>query len=200
MSSRAAGGAGTIRQIGDLTLDGTAARIEWRGRRVSLTLSEFRVVQLLVDRAGQDASYRDIYDTVKGVGFIAGTGTDGYRANVRATDNIANMGDRFLSAEFTLVTKQTTSTLYSPGGVVSSASEIRSGPAVVNFGFDGWPSAATVSLLLFHSHHPVRRCLPLKLNRFMNDPIPLWLAIGNRLGKQHFAMDSFSVSDQYVPT
>lgn len=76
--------AGTIRQIGELTLDGTAARIEWRGRRVDLTLSEFRVVQLLVDRAGQDASYRDIYDTVKGVGFIAGTGTDGYRANVRA--------------------------------------------------------------------------------------------------------------------
>ncbi len=74
----------SLRQIGDLTLDGSAARIEWRGRRVDLTLSEFRVVQLLVDRAGQDASYRDIYDTVKGVGFIAGTGTDGYRANVRA--------------------------------------------------------------------------------------------------------------------
>ena len=83
MSGRAAE-AGSIRQIGELTLDGTAARIEWRGRRVDLTLSEFRVVQLLVDRSGQDASYRDIYDTVKGVGFIAGTGTDGYRANVRA--------------------------------------------------------------------------------------------------------------------
>ncbi len=74
----------TLRHVGQLTLDGAAARIEWRGRRVDLTLSEFRVVQLLVDRAGQDASYRDIYDTVKGIGFIAGTGTDGYRANVRA--------------------------------------------------------------------------------------------------------------------
>ncbi|MFY8105381.1 MAG: winged helix-turn-helix domain-containing protein [Elstera sp.] len=74
----------TLRHIGPLTLDGAAARIEWRSRRVDLTLSEFRVVQLLVDRAGQDASYRDIYDTVKGIGFIAGTGTDGYRANVRA--------------------------------------------------------------------------------------------------------------------
>jgi two-component system response regulator ChvI len=74
----------TLRQIGQLRLDGAAARIEWRGHRVDLTLSEFRVVQLLVDRAGQDASYRDIYDTVKGIGFIAGTGTDGYRANVRA--------------------------------------------------------------------------------------------------------------------
>lgn len=73
-----------MRQIGQLRLDGAAARIEWRGHRVDLTLSEFRVVQLLVDRAGQDASYRDIYDTVKGIGFIAGTGTDGYRANVRA--------------------------------------------------------------------------------------------------------------------
>lgn len=76
--------AGSLRQIGDLMLDGSSARIEWRGNRVDLTLSEFRVVQLLVDRSGQDASYRDIYDTVKGVGFIAGTGTDGYRANVRA--------------------------------------------------------------------------------------------------------------------
>jgi len=76
--------AATLRQIGQLRLDGAAARIEWRGHRVDLTLSEFRVVQLLVDRAGQDASYRDIYDTVKGIGFIAGTGTDGYRANVRA--------------------------------------------------------------------------------------------------------------------
>ncbi len=74
----------TLRQVSLLTLDGAAARIEWRGCRVDLTLSEFRVVQLLVDRAGQDASYRDIYDTVKGIGFIAGTGTDGYRANVRA--------------------------------------------------------------------------------------------------------------------
>lgn len=73
-----------MRQIGQLRLDGAAARIEWRGHRVDLTLSEFRVVQLLVDKAGQDASYRDIYDTVKGIGFIAGTGTDGYRANVRA--------------------------------------------------------------------------------------------------------------------
>lgn len=76
--------AASLRQIGQLRLDGAAARIEWRGHRVDLTLSEFRVVQLLVDRAGQDASYRDIYDTVKGIGFIAGTGTDGYRANVRA--------------------------------------------------------------------------------------------------------------------
>jgi len=67
-----------------LALDTQSARAAWRGRRVDLTLSEFKVVQLLAERAGRDISYREIYDSVKGVGFIAGSGAEGFRANVRA--------------------------------------------------------------------------------------------------------------------
>ena len=35
-------------------------------------------------RAGRDVSYREIYDLVRGEGFRAGSGEQGYRANVRA--------------------------------------------------------------------------------------------------------------------
>jgi two-component system response regulator ChvI len=38
----------------------------------------------LAQRAGRDVGYREIYDAVRGVGFEAGQGPDGYRANVRA--------------------------------------------------------------------------------------------------------------------
>jgi two-component system response regulator ChvI len=41
-------------------------------------------VQLLASRAGQDVTYRDIYDVVKGAGFVAGAEGEGYRTNVRA--------------------------------------------------------------------------------------------------------------------
>jgi two-component system response regulator ChvI len=67
-----------------LSLDPSAARVEWQGRRVDLTVSEFRVVTLLAERAGDNVSYREIYNAVKGDGFIAGAGSEGYRANVRA--------------------------------------------------------------------------------------------------------------------
>lgn len=39
---------------------------------------------LLAEREGKDVSYREIYNAVKGEGFIAGAGMEGYRANVRA--------------------------------------------------------------------------------------------------------------------
>lgn len=68
----------------DLELDAQSARAQWKHRRVELTLSEFKVVQLLAERSGRDVSYREIYDQVKGVGFIAGSGAEGHRANVRA--------------------------------------------------------------------------------------------------------------------
>lgn len=67
-----------------LTLDIASARAFWRGRQVDLTIGEFRVVRLLAERAGRDVSYREIYDSVRGEGFLAGSGEEGYRANVRA--------------------------------------------------------------------------------------------------------------------
>lgn len=67
-----------------LKLDADSARAFWRTEQVDLTLGEFRVVQLLAERAGRDVSYREIYDVVRGEGFLAGSGPEGYRANVRA--------------------------------------------------------------------------------------------------------------------
>lgn len=67
-----------------LMLDVASARAAWNGQQVDLTHGEFKVVQLLAQRIGRDVGYREIYDAVRGAGFEAGQGPDGYRANVRA--------------------------------------------------------------------------------------------------------------------
>ena len=54
------------------------------GQQVDLTLTEFAMVRHLVENAGQDVRYRDLYDLLRGEDFAAGQGADGYRANVRA--------------------------------------------------------------------------------------------------------------------
>ena len=68
---------------GPLELRADSCRALWHGREVPLTLTEFHVVALLADKAGDDVSYREIYDVVRGEGFIAGIGSEGYRSNVR---------------------------------------------------------------------------------------------------------------------
>lgn len=70
--------------LGDLTLDPEIGRAEWGNDRINLTLTEFRIVHLLARQSGRDVRYREIYDLVRGEGFIAGMGEQGYRANVRA--------------------------------------------------------------------------------------------------------------------
>ena len=72
----------TIRR-GPLELRFDASRALWAGRTVDLTLTEFKIVTLLAEKAGQDVGYREIYDLVHGKDFIAGHGAEGYRANVR---------------------------------------------------------------------------------------------------------------------
>jgi two-component system response regulator ChvI len=72
------------RQIGELLLSEPSKRAIWRGRNVALSRNEFDVVALLANTAGHDVGYRQIYDVVRGNGFAAGQGEDGYRANVRA--------------------------------------------------------------------------------------------------------------------
>jgi two-component system response regulator ChvI len=42
-------------------------------------------VQLLASNAGSFMTYRQIYDCMRHVGFVAGSGTEGYRTNVRST-------------------------------------------------------------------------------------------------------------------
>jgi two-component system, OmpR family, response regulator ChvI len=69
--------------LGPLELRFETNRAHWAGRSVDLTLTEFRILALLAEKAGQDVGYRDIYDLVHGKDFIAGHGAEGYRANVR---------------------------------------------------------------------------------------------------------------------
>ena len=49
-----------------------------------LTVTEFKLVNFLATRVGQDVGYRELYDIVRGAGFVAGYGEDGFRSNVRA--------------------------------------------------------------------------------------------------------------------
>jgi two-component system, OmpR family, response regulator ChvI len=71
------------RQLGELALRFDTNRAIWAGRSVDLTLTEFKILTLLAEKAGQDVGYREIYDLVHGKDFIAGHGSEGYRANVR---------------------------------------------------------------------------------------------------------------------
>jgi two-component system response regulator ChvI len=70
-------------RLGPLALRFDTNRAVWAGRVVDLTLTEFKIVTLLADKAGRDVGYREIYDLVHGKDFIAGHGAEGYRANVR---------------------------------------------------------------------------------------------------------------------
>jgi len=81
--------AGPATQQGDvMRIDGLELRFDinratWKETAVDLTLTEFKIVALMAMRAGEDVSYREIYDLVHGKDFIAGYGTEGFRANVR---------------------------------------------------------------------------------------------------------------------
>jgi two-component system, OmpR family, response regulator ChvI len=70
-------------RLGRLMLRFDANRALWAEQAVALTLTEFRIVTLLAEKASQDVGYREIYDIVHGKDFIAGHGSEGYRANVR---------------------------------------------------------------------------------------------------------------------
>lgn len=71
-------------ESGPLVLKPDTGRAYWNDAEVNLTLTEFRIVNYLARRVGQDVRYRELYDLVRGEGFIAGIGEEGYRANVRA--------------------------------------------------------------------------------------------------------------------
>ena len=74
---------GSALQLGRLTLRFDISRAVWAGRILDLTLTEFKILTLLAEKAGQDVGYREIYDLVHGKNFAAGHGSEGYRANVR---------------------------------------------------------------------------------------------------------------------
>ncbi len=69
--------------LGRLELRFDINRAIWAGKTIDLTLTEFKILALLAEKAGQDVGYREIYDLVHGKDFVAGHGAEGYRANVR---------------------------------------------------------------------------------------------------------------------
>lgn len=69
---------------GDLDLHPATARALWRQRDVGLTITEYKIVALLVTHKGQAQTYRAIYDTAHYAGFVAGSGEHGYNTNVRS--------------------------------------------------------------------------------------------------------------------
>lgn len=73
---------GTV-SVGPLDLDLSARRARWQGKEIDLTLTEFDMVAMMAQRAGRDVTYRELYDLVHGSGFQSGSGSDGYRSNVR---------------------------------------------------------------------------------------------------------------------
>ncbi|SEO93680.1 two-component system, OmpR family, response regulator ChvI [Rhodospirillales bacterium URHD0017] len=73
-----------VERHGDLSLLPATARALWRERDLGLTMTEYKVVRLLVARKGQAQTYRSIYDTAHYAGFVAGSGDLGHNTNVRS--------------------------------------------------------------------------------------------------------------------
>jgi two-component system response regulator ChvI len=89
-----------ILEHGHLTLRPRLCRAYWRGQDVDLTITEFNIVDKLVRNAGEHVLYRQIYDCVHHCGFIAGSGEDGYRTNVRSSVKRIRNKFRNLDSDF----------------------------------------------------------------------------------------------------
>jgi len=85
---------------GALLLRPRLSRAFWRGVDAELTVTEFNIVRRLVDNAGNHVTYRAIYDCVHHCGFIAGSGEDGYRTNVRSSVKRIRNKFRAIDADF----------------------------------------------------------------------------------------------------
>ncbi len=76
---------GEILHCGRLMLKPHVSRAYWDDVDVNLTLTEFNIVRLLASNVGAHVTYRAVYDCMHYEGFIAGSGEDGYRTNVRSS-------------------------------------------------------------------------------------------------------------------
>ncbi len=99
-----AGGSQAVAQsqtmiCGKLLLHLDVSRAYWQDLDLGLTFGEYNIVHLLASNAGRYVTYRAIYDRLHYEGFIAGDGTDGYRANVRSA--IKRIRNKFRSVDST---------------------------------------------------------------------------------------------------
>jgi two-component system response regulator ChvI len=84
---------------GKLTLNPQVGRAYWNGSDVGLTMSEYNIVLLLASTPGRWVTYRTIYDRVHYEGFMAGSGEDGFRTNVRGI--IRRLRKKFIQCDKT---------------------------------------------------------------------------------------------------
>jgi two-component system, OmpR family, response regulator ChvI len=82
---------------GKLRLNPEISRTYWNQVDVGLTFGEYKIVNLLASNVGRYVTYRAVYDCLHYEGFIAGTGEDGYRANVRSA--IKRIRNKFRSCD-----------------------------------------------------------------------------------------------------
>jgi two-component system response regulator ChvI len=73
-----------VLDVGPLQLKPRVCRASWKGVDLGLTLTEYKIVHLLAADTGNHLTYRAVYDAMHHAGFIAGSGADGYRTNVRS--------------------------------------------------------------------------------------------------------------------
>jgi two-component system response regulator ChvI len=86
--------------FGRLMLKPRVSQAFWDLIELNLTVSEFNIVRMLVSKAGNHATYRAIYDCMRDVGFIAGSGEHGYRINVRSSIKRIRNKFRLIDPEF----------------------------------------------------------------------------------------------------
>jgi two-component system response regulator ChvI len=72
-------------RVGRLTLRIKVGRACWDDADVGLTVTEFNILRLLAGQAGEYMTYRALYDCVHREGFVAGSGEEGFRTNVRSS-------------------------------------------------------------------------------------------------------------------
>lgn len=89
--------------VGPLELKLRTCRALWKGTDVGLTLTEYKIVHLLAANLGNHLTYRAVYDTMHHAGFIAGSGEDGYRTNVRSCIKRIRNKFRALDPEFACI-------------------------------------------------------------------------------------------------
>jgi two-component system response regulator ChvI len=82
---------------GKLLLRPDVSRAYWKDADLGLTLGEYNILLLLASNVGRFVTYRAIYDRLHYEGFIAGSGTDGYRGNVRTA--IKRIRNKFRSID-----------------------------------------------------------------------------------------------------
>lgn len=100
LSKGSAAPASETLQCGKLFLRTDIGRAYWDGKDVDLTVTEFKIIYMLVSRAGEYVTYRSIYDCVHHAGFVAGSGEEGFRTNVRSSIKRIRNKFRGLDARF----------------------------------------------------------------------------------------------------